>query len=643
MKKQLLAIALLCTGMAQAQVWSENFNTTTGVGLPANWMQNNVDGLTTSTVSGVASYSFGTNAWVSRNVTTAFGLSSYFTRSMVSTSRYIPVGTSDDWLITPSFTVPPNAVFNWEATSFDPTSTAGYELRVSTTGTTVANFMANPVLFSIATEGYSATTSPWVQRAVSLNTYSNQTIHLAMRNNNTDKWQLAMDNFTVYVPPVSDGAILSIGSLTRYMVGAGNQNINATFKNMGYTTATSAALNYNINNGSVTSQTLNLANIPYFGNAAVSFSTPANLGLGTNRIKVWVSAVNGSAEVVNNNDTAYAVVFVASQSVTIKALIEEWTSSTCVPCANLNVNFDPLLATNAVNSGTSNVNAVKYQVNWPSPGNDPSYNQFARDKVTHYAVNAAPTVKGNGGAMATTQAGIDAAKAMPAYASIAANITLSGNVLSASSTITPYVDIPVGSPIRVNQAVLQGFYNYPGASTTQKNYYHVMRKMFPNAWGAPINVSDGVAQTASFTHTVTTVALPTASGTTNFWSTTVTPVYEYVVWIQDTVSNQILQSAAAKVSPGTVGLVELKNNSNIGVYPNPAKDFAVLGLRMNNASAVEISISDISGRIVYSNKSEVAEGDSQIRINTSDYATGVYNIVVTTRDGILQEKLVIVK
>ena len=58
MKKQLLAIALLTTGLANAQVfWSENFNTAVPPALPAGWVQNNVDGLTTSTTAVIAGFS----------------------------------------------------------------------------------------------------------------------------------------------------------------------------------------------------------------------------------------------------------------------------------------------------------------------------------------------------------------------------------------------------------------------------------------------------------------------------------------------------------------------------------------------------------------------------------------------------------
>jgi hypothetical protein len=136
MKKQLLALALLTAGMAGAQTWTQNFASATPPGLPAGWMQNNVDGLTTSTA--IATYSFGTNAGVTKNITSQFGFPASFGNALITTSKYNPTGTSNDWVISPQFTVPANAVFNWQACSFDPSLMNSYEIRISTAGTVAA-------------------------------------------------------------------------------------------------------------------------------------------------------------------------------------------------------------------------------------------------------------------------------------------------------------------------------------------------------------------------------------------------------------------------------------------------------------------------------------------------------------------------
>jgi hypothetical protein len=651
MKKQLLAIAFLASGISSAQTWTENFSSATNSLLPAGWLQNNVDGLTPN--ASISAYNFGTNAGVTRNLTTAFNLHTNYGVALITTSRYSSAGTSNDFVISPQFLVPANSVFNWDVTSFDGTATGFYEVRISTTGTTAANFLANPALFSINGEIFSpgsSTSAAWTQRGVSLNAYAGQNVYIAIRDVGFDRWQTAYDNFAVTVPANQhDGSILSVNGLTRYMVGAGNQNINASFKQLGYGTATTAVMNYNVNNGTPVTQTITFApSVPYFGTQNFSFTTPASLSLGTNRIKVWVSSVNGSAQAVASNDTASQFVYVASQSVAINALIEEFTSSTCGPCASLNNTFDPLLSSNNVNLPGSNLNAVKYQVNWPSPGNDPSYNNDVLTRRNYYSVNSAPTVLYNGTVGSGNQTNINIAKLAPAYANITPTITYNAGVVTANATITPFITIPSASPIRVYQALVQSFYNYPGASTSQKNYSHAMRRMFP-ASGTTYNTTDGTPIPVTFNQTLTygsTASGTPAQFTNNFWTSTGTFTYEYIVWIQDDVTRQVLQSGSAFTSSVVVPsqVKEYANNNSIGIFPNPAKDYAVIGLKLENNTFVEISITDITGKIVYTNKAdEVFAGTSEMTINTSEFATGTYNVLVKTNGGLFKEKLIVVK
>lgn len=632
MKKQLLTIAVLASGLMSSQTWSENFSSTTPPNLPASWLQNNVDGLTVT--ASLASYSFGTNAWISRDWTSFFPTHG---KVAISTSWYTPAGVANDWLISPSFTVPSNSVLEWEALVADASFPDGYLVKISTTGTTVASF--STTLFSIASEN-----DTWTTRGLSLNTYSNQVVRIAFVNNSNDQDRLILDNIAVKVPQLNDGNVVSITGLNRYVAGVGTQAISGVFKSVGYSVANSAVLNYKINNGSVVTQTFSLGGLNYSQTYNYNFTTLGNFALGENRVKVWVSAVNGSVEVVTTNDTATAVVYVASSSKPRNALIEEFTSSTCNPCASLNTTFDPLLNSNNPNTG-GQVNVIKYQVNWPSPGNDPSYNPHSRNRVEHYNVSAAPTAITNGRTemFSHNQGEIDAAKAEIAFADATASLSLSGNVLSGSSSFTPYISTSTNnSPLRLHQALLQRYYNYPGAVTSQKNYYHVMRRMDSNAWGAPISVTDGTALNASFTFTVNTVTTP-AQNSYDFWNTT-TAIYEYVAFIQDSISNDILNSTSAQYSVTVLGVVKYDENKQIGVYPNPSNDFAVIGIKLDKSSLVDITIYDITGKQVYVNKNATVEaGNSEIKINTSEFNSGTYSIIVKTDCGTLKEKLIIVK
>jgi len=190
---------------------------------------------------------------------------------------------------------------------------------------------------------------------------------------------------------------------------------------------------------------------------------------------------------------------------------------------------------------------------------------------------------------------------------------------------------------------LQKYYNFPGAYYSQKDFYHVMRRMFPDGNGTFINTTDGVPQTVSFNHTATLVSIASgtpASGTYNTWIAN-NLTYEYVVWIEDAISHQIIQSGSATQAV-TTGLVKLAENSSIGIFPNPAKDYAIVGIKLNKPAVADLLIYDMSGKLIYINKgANVGEGQSEIKINTSEMAPGTYNIVVSTTEGVLKDKLII--
>ena len=183
MKKQLLSFALLSVLFANAQVWTENFNSVSPPNLPLGWAQINGDGLNPHL--SIYSYNFGINAGVTKNLNT---LNIYgFGNALVSTSYYTPLGTSNDWIITPSFSVPPNAVFSWVATSLDVSYTEVYEVRVSTTGNLQSDFLANPSLYITLGEVYNPF-GGFSLRSVDLGAYTGQTIYLAIHDFGNDKY-----------------------------------------------------------------------------------------------------------------------------------------------------------------------------------------------------------------------------------------------------------------------------------------------------------------------------------------------------------------------------------------------------------------------------------------------------------------------
>jgi hypothetical protein len=111
-----------------------------------------------------------------------------------STSWYTPAGQSDDWLITPQITLGAASVLSWEAWAPDPMYPDGYEVRVSTGMPTVADFTANPAVFTIANED-----DMFAPHTVDLAAagYTNQPVYIAFRNNSNDEFILVIDDVRV--------------------------------------------------------------------------------------------------------------------------------------------------------------------------------------------------------------------------------------------------------------------------------------------------------------------------------------------------------------------------------------------------------------------------------------------------------------
>lgn len=71
-----------------------------------------------------------------------------------------------------------------------------------------------------------------------------------------------------------------------------------------------------------------------------------------------------------------------------KVLFQNWTSSTCGPCASNNPGLRLW-----IQDHWDNLTCVAFHVNWPSPGNDPMYlynPTQVQDWVTYFGVNSVP-------------------------------------------------------------------------------------------------------------------------------------------------------------------------------------------------------------------------------------------------------------
>jgi len=176
-----------------------------------------------------------------------------------------------------------------------------------------------------------------------------------------------------------------------------------------------------------------------------------------------------------------------------KVLFEDFTSSTCPPCASAAAAVEAGL----VQVGDDLVAPVTYHVWWPGPGNDPWWldnNDHNRTRVEYYGINGAPTYLIDGtryGGQRTANAFAAAIRRAaeedsPLEISMMCSID-DDNVLHVRTEVTAEADI---NNSRIYVSLNEDEYRYRG-TTDQEVFYDSMVRMLPNGSGRSFSIDEG--------------------------------------------------------------------------------------------------------------------------------------------------------
>lgn len=88
---------------------------------------------------------------------------------------------------------------------------------------------------------------------------------------------------------------------------------------------------------------------------------------------------------------------------------------------------------------------------------------------------------------------------------------------------------------------------------------------------------------------------------------------------------------------------EQSNEFKLNVYPNPAKDIANVDFTLENSSDVSLTLTDLSGKAVYSTSETMSAGKNTIAVPTDDLSNGIYMYTFSTGNKVVTKKLVINK
>jgi len=611
MKKLLLSLAALfaaTTAFAQGQstIYSWDFNN----GMPSGWSQ-----VTNATDGG---FQAGSASSVSSQY---FTISDPGSNILATNDDDCNCNKADEYLITDTLDLSNYSVlhvtfksFYYGATYSGATEAA--EFLYSTNGGSSWTSLAD------ITPG-ADWTSQWIDVSAAC---GNSNVQFAFNYQDGGGWLygLGIDDFAIFAPYNFDMAVESLDMLSTIGLNNAPFTLEGTIKNYGGTTISSLTLNYSINGGTAVTDNLTGLSIAPYGTYTFSHNTNWNPGsTGNYDVDIWASALNGGNDQNNSNDTLSTAIEVVTATADRVVLAEEFTSSTCGPCASFNPGYKQLLDDNDANTTGTQLVSVKYQMNWPSPGNDPAYNSEALARRQLYGISGVPDVVYSGANIATSQAAIDAVMGIPALAELSAEWSNTGTYIQCDVEADALADL--GSNVSLHMAMIEKEISHNVQTNGETTFYHVFRKFMDGSNGHAMgSMTAGNTYTHYANSTITVNSNP-AQGSFDFWVGANN--MDIIVWLQDMSNGEVLQAAYADYTTSSVD--EMDNLAKyISIYPNPANEVAGVEIELMDRSEVTVNMVNAMGQTVLVEVATLDAGVQKLNLNTAELSAGLYFVNV---------------
>ena len=420
-------------------------------------------------------------------------------------------------------------------------------------------------------------------------------------------------------------------------------SINGVFRNLGLDTIINMKINYSINGGNIVSEYISNLNVGSYQDDTASFNTlwnPTNAG--TYDIAIWADSLNGGSDMDNSNDTLHKNLHVFDISTQRIPLLETFASSTSQFSVTGNTDLHNILSTNQ-----NDYTLVKYPMSWPSPG-DPYYTLEGRQRRLYYSINTVPRIVNNGivqfNPIGFTQQEFDDAKDLYSFMNLSAEYSVGGQTIDISVNIDPLCNTAgIWDNLVLHTAVYERTTYNNSSVNGEIEFYNIMKKMIPDASGTSLSNLSGPNNptTVNLTYTFNGLYNLPAGSDTPIDHTFENSVEDFqnlgvAVWIQDVETKYVLQSSEGSIVTSSFEL----DKKEIKVFPNPSSEFVNIILPLNHRAST-LEIFDVIGNIIFSEK--IIQSKNNYKINIADFSNGIYQIVISSKDKIVTEKLEVCK
>ena len=305
----------------------------------------------------------------------------------------------------------------------------------------------------------------------------------------------------------------------------GTAEVTGSFVNFGSTQINDVTIDWMIDGGDIISTTIEGLLLDFGDSYDFTCDGTIDKPIGGYTLEVTIEIVNGGTDDNPDNNTLDKVFSVVSHVADRLPLFEEFTSSTCGPCASLNSQFVPWCEQHE-----EEISLLKYQMSWPAPG-DPYYTEEGGVRRFYYGVSGVPAVFVNGDyigySFSAVQPAFDEAILMPGYLSAVSSHMLDGTEMTVEVTLLPY---GVFQNYVLHVAIFEFLTTQNVGNNGETEFEHVMMKMVPDAYGTTVNLQD--REPFTFTETV-----DLAGTNVEEWDD-----LGVVVWLQEEITQEVYQS-----------------------------------------------------------------------------------------------------
>jgi hypothetical protein len=325
----------------------------------------------------------------------------------------------------------------------------------------------------------------------------------------------------------------------------------------------------------------------------------------------------------------------------LKALLENWTSSTCPPCASNN----PQLRI-WIENHWSQLACVSYHVGWPSPGNDPMYLHNpvqSYDRRYYYNINSVPA-----GMLQGWHSFVGSPfnwNSMNSYFNYYTTTTtpvgmsltdtrIPGDSNRVDIVVTNYTALPTGTYYLRVMAVERNIqYASPPGTNGETHFQNVFRLSVPTSQGTVINPAAGTYN-FQFKYKINPVWMDSA-------------VYT-IAFIQNDVDKGITNATRQGMSSITAitpvsGEIP-KSYSLMQNYPNPFNPETNINFNMPKDDYVTLKVYDMVGNEVKTLvEGNHKAGQYNMIFDGSGLASGIYFYVLKTSSFVDTKKMTLIK